>query len=118
MNRFSLVSCTALLLFAFHARAQVLPPVDLGIQNIPQETQVWCWAAVAQQLILRLRGPAATPPQCALAAVAFNIAPQYCCQIPTPCVTTGTLQQIQVLIAYFGGRWSTIAPPADPLIVY
>ena len=100
------------------ARAEVLPPVDIQIQNLPQETQVWCWAAVAQQIILRLNGPTATPPQCQLVATAFNLAPQYCCQAPTPCMTTGSLQQIQALIAYYGGHWSSIAPPTDPMTIY
>jgi hypothetical protein len=96
-----------------------LPPrVDLGIQNITQDTPVWCWAAVAQQIILALRGPAGTPGQCALVAVANGAAPQYCCQVPTPCMTTGGLQQIQGLILQFGGRFSSIAPPADPMTIY
>ena len=51
-------------------RAQVPPPVDLGIQNIPQETPLWCWAAVAQQIIFALRGPNGTPHQCGLVAIA------------------------------------------------
>lgn len=99
-------------------RAQVPPPVDLQIQNLPQETQLWCWAAVAQQIILRRNGPTRTPPQCGLVAAAFNLSPGYCCQSPTPCMTTGSLQQIQGLIAYFGGRWSSISPPASPMTIY
>ncbi len=109
---FSAVFCSA------QARAQTPPPVDLGIQNIPQETAVWCWAAVAQQIIYRINGPAGTPPQCGLVAVAYNQLPAFCCQFPTPCMTTGSLQQIQALIAHFGGRWSSIALPADPMTVY
>lgn len=99
-------------------RAQVPPPVDLGIQNIPQETPVWCWAAVAQQIIFALRGPNGTPPQCGLVAIASNAPPQYCCQMPTPCMRTGHLQEIQGLILHFGGRFSSIAPPADPMTIY
>lgn len=99
-------------------RAQVPPPVDLGIQNIAQETPVWCWVAVAQQIIFALRGATGTPPQCALVAIASNVPPQACCQIPTPCSRTGHLQEIQGLIFHFGGRVSAIAPPADPMIVY
>jgi hypothetical protein len=99
-------------------RAQVPPPVDLGIQNIPQETPVWCWAAVAQQIIFASRGPNGTPPQCGLVAIASNAPPQYCCQQPTPCMRTGHLQEIQGLILHFGGRLSSLAPPADPMTVY
>lgn len=98
--------------------AQVPPPVDLGIQNIPQDTSVWCWAAVAQQIILASSGPSGTPPQCGLVAIASNTPPQYCCQMPTPCMRTGYLQEIQRLILHFGGRFSSIAPPTDPMTVY
>ena len=99
-------------------RAQVPPSVDLGIQNIPQETPLWCWAAVAQQIIFALRGPNGTPPQCGLVAIASNVPPQYCCQMPTPCMRTGHLQEIQGLILHFGGHPSSIAPPTDPMTIY
>lgn len=39
-----------------------LPPVEIPIQNIPQETPLWCWAAVAQQIILASNWPQETPP--------------------------------------------------------
>ncbi len=100
------------------AQAQVPPPVDLGIQNIPQDTPVWCWAAVAQQIIYALRGPAGTPPQCALVAMASGVHPQQCCQMPANCMRTGQLHEIQNLILAFGGRYSSIAPPADPMTLY
>ncbi|MDX7857967.1 papain-like cysteine protease family protein [Aeromonas caviae] len=107
-----------LIALSFRAQAQPPAPVDLGIQNISQQTPVWCWAAVAQQIIYKINGPGGTPHQCQLVAAAFNMAPQYCCQVPTPCMTTGSLQQIQGLIAYFGGHWSTLALPANPMSVY
>lgn len=94
------------------------PPVDMGIQNIPQETPVWCWAAVAQQIVMRLNGPAGTPPQCGMVAIASNLPPAYCCQMPSPCLRTGQLYEIQALIAHFGGRFSSIAPPTDPMTLY
>jgi hypothetical protein len=100
------------------ARAQLPPPVDLGIQNIPQDTDVWCWAAVSQQIIMALRGPASTPPQCALVAVSSNVPPQACCANYALCRRTGALQEIQRLILQFGGHFSSIAPPADPITIY
>lgn len=108
----------SLLSNSLFVNAQVPPPIDLGIQNIPQQTEVWCWAAVAQQIIYHVNGSANTPSQCQLVAAAFNAAPQYCCQAPTPCMTAGSLQQIQALIAYFGGHWSSLSLPANPMTVY
>lgn len=53
--------------------------INLPIQNIMQETKVWCWAAVAQQIILSRQGPTKTPPQCALVAMANGAHPSVCC---------------------------------------
>lgn len=96
------------------------PPVNLSIQNIMQQTQVWCWAAVAQQIILSRQGPANTPPQCALVAMANGTHPSICCSgAGNPnCVKTGSLQQIQFLIGKFGGSYSSIQPPANPMVLY
>lgn len=101
------------------AKAQIPPPVNIQIQNIPQETGVWCWVAVAQQIILASRGPSNTPPQCALVATANGANPAVCCNGYNPaCVTTGSIPQIQNLIQYFGGRASNYAPPTDPMTLY
>ena len=105
-------------LFISPVRAQIPQPIDLGIQNIPQETPLWCWAAVAQQIIFALRGPNGAPPQCALVALTSNVSPQACCQMPTRCMRTGHLQEIQGLSLHFGGLFSAITPPADPVTVY
>jgi hypothetical protein len=102
------------------AGAQGLPPpVGISIMNIPQETEVWCWAAVAQQLVLKKAGPASTPPQCALVALGYGVHPNYCCAGPNPdCLRTGSFPQIQALIAHFGGSYSAIVPPATPMELY
>ena len=99
------------------ALGQVLLPVDLGVPNLTQQTQVWCWAAVAQQIIYWLQGD--SPPQCALVEAANGAPPEVCCVYQNPgCFTTGSLSQIQFLISYFGGSSSSLAPPADPMTVY
>lgn len=113
-----ILSCI-LLLSAGRAHAQVPPPVDIPIPNLMQETQVWCWAAVAQQIIHFVRGPAQTPARCALVAMANGAHPQFCCNQRNPaCVRTGSIQQISALIGQFGGRFAAYAPPADPMTVY
>lgn len=98
---------------------QYPPPVDIPIQNIPQQTQVWCWAAVARQIIMYSKGPANTPQQCALVAIANGAHPNICCSGYNPqCMVTGSLQQIQLLIGHFGGHFSSIAPPANWQALY
>jgi len=93
------------------------PPVDLGISNIPQHTSVWCWVAVAQQIIAAKNGPN-TPAQCAMAGAATGVPPDACCGGHPQCIRPGALQEIQQLLAYFGGSYSSLAPPADPMTLY
>lgn len=118
MRRFRSFVLVLLLQIPAAAMAQVPPPVDLPIPNIPQQTQVWCWAAVAQQIIHATVGPARTPDQCALVAMAYGAHPAMCCNGNPQCVVTGSLPQIQYLIGQFGGRYSSLAPPADPMTLY
>ena len=96
-----------------------LAPVDLPIENISQETNVWCWAAVSQQIIAASRGREQTPQQCALVATANGAPAETCCVQQNPqCVVTGSLQQIQGLIQHYGGRSSNYAEPTDPMTLY
>lgn len=114
--------CVALALtLGRSAAAQLPPPVDLGVRNIPQQTQVWCWVAVAEQIIhwLNRSNPGGPPHQCELVAVANGAHPGICCGQPNPaCFTTGHLWQIQGLITRYGGAVASIAPPADPMTLY
>lgn len=119
MNRRTLFSYGFIFLLVTVAEAQCPPPVDIPIQNIPQQTQVWCWAAVAQQIIAAAVGPQQTPSQCALVAIANGANPAVCCAGFNPaCMRTGSLQQVQFLIGQFGRHVSAIAPPADPMTLY
>jgi len=107
------------LFLAVLVNAQILPPVDIPVINIPQKTKAWCWVAVSQQIIMFSQGLQRTPPQCALVAIANNAPPEVCSSGYNPlCVRPGSIRQIQKLIAYFGGRYTTIAPPTDPLTIY
>lgn len=94
------------------------PPIDLPIQNISQQTTVWCWAAVAQQIIHYKHGPAKTMSQCQLVAIANNTNPNYCCFNYNNCAVTGDTNKIQQLLYYFGGSASSYAPPTDPMTLY
>jgi hypothetical protein len=103
------------------ARAQI-GPIDLGIPYMPQQTQVWCWLACAE-MIIRWKNGGSGPSQCEMASVA-NMAPSpMCCSPPNPmvmqaCVRTGSLQEIQGLIATFGHSASSITQPGSPYDLY
>ena len=120
----TLVIAISCLLFSYRMNDAHAQTVMLPIDNIPQETQVWCWAAVAQQIVYSLRGPVGTPPQCHMVAVANGATPAVCCNQfgrfngNPACLRTGSLQQIQWLIAYFGGQYSVLAPPAHPNVLF
>lgn len=99
------------------AQARALPaPVDLGIRNIMQDTDVWCWAAVAQQVIVKRKGR--SPPQCALVAMVHGRYPSFCCPHYERCAVAGSLRQIQTLIRNFGQRTTTLSPPTDAMSLY
>ncbi len=105
--------------FAAPAAAQMRalpPPVDLGIRNIMQDTDVWCWAAVAQQVIVKRKGK--SPPQCALVAMVHGRFPSFCCPHYERCAVAGSLRQIQTLIRNFGQRTTTLSPPTDAMSLY
>jgi hypothetical protein len=110
-----LLSVFLLALAGAPAAAQ-LPPVDLGIRNIMQDTDVWCWAAVAQQVIVKRKGR--SPPQCALVAMVHGRYPSYCCPHYERCAVAGSLRQIQILIRNFGQRTTTLSPPTDAMSLY
>lgn len=118
MRKPRLLVCFMLSLALAAAAIAQPQPVDLPISNIPQQTPVWCWAAVAQQIIAATVGPQRTPAQCALVAMAYGAHPAACCNGNPQCLVTGSLPQIQFLIAQFGGRFSSLAPPADPMVLY
>lgn len=109
------------LMFVFgSAAAQLPPPIDLGIINLPQNGPVWCWAAVARQIIAwKRQNLSAAPEQCALVAMANGAPPPVCCAGVNPaCNITGSIPQIQGLIANFGASYSSVAPPANPMVLY
>lgn len=86
--------------------------VDLGVQNIQQQGQAWCWAAAAQQIIVWRTGQ--FPQQCEMVAVANGANPSACCPYHPTCDVPGSMQQIQALLAFYGRSFTRIAPPANP----
>ena len=100
----------------YRTAAQPLPPVDLRIPNVPQKTRVWCWAAVAQQVIIRKRG--SSPPQCALVAMVHGRPPSACCPHYQKCAVPGRLSQIRKLIRNFGRSSSSLERPTDLMTLY
>ena len=99
--------------------SEPLTTVELPVANLSQQTPVWCWVTVAQQIIAASKGPQSTPQQCELVATADGVSADTCCAgYNQQCVHTGSLQQIQRLIQQYGGRTSSYAQPTDPLTLY
>lgn len=114
-----LLAIFALMFVLGPAAAQLPPPINLGIINLSQQGPVWCWAAVARQIIAwKHQSLPAAPEQCALVAMANGAPPAACCSGHPSCNITGSIPQIQGLIAAFGASYSSVAPPAHPMILY
>ncbi len=55
--------------FVGMSRQGAAQALDLQIPNLPQQTEVWCWAAVAEQII-RWRNLGGGYQQCELVSIA------------------------------------------------
>lgn len=90
------------------------PPIHHAVPFHPQQTQVWCWVAAAK-MVTEFYGRQAVPDQCAMLQIQYG-AP--CCQNPQLCSRAGHISEIQALIGRFGGRSSSVAPPANGFVLY
>ncbi|MGB0499070.1 MAG: C39 family peptidase [Rubricella sp.] len=91
-------------------------PIDLGIQNIPQQMSNWCWAAAAQQVIYWAQGSA--PSQCALVAQANGTPSAPVCSMPWNANVPGHMQQIRFLIGQHVGAFTSLVGPGSQTDVY
>jgi hypothetical protein len=49
----------------------------------------------------------------------YRLPRDYCCEAPERCMTTGSLQQIETLLGYYGHLSSSIkGPPPKPKVIY
>lgn len=91
-------------------------PIDLGIQNIPQDMSNWCWVAAAQQVIHWATG--SSPQQCQLVSLVANVNSQKTCMQPQPFNQPASFQPIVQLIQHYIGAHSSMNGPGSPLQVY
>lgn len=115
MKKWLIIGVVVLTAYSSIKGQNIPPPVDTYVQNLLQQDQMWCWAAVAQQIILWKTGNA--PQQCEMVAVAKGGNPIACCS-GAPCSVPGQFSDIQNLLAHYGAGYSNIAPPASPAILY
>ena len=106
-----LLAAVLLFLGMNQATAQQLPPpIDLGIVNIPQQTQVWCWVAVVEQIAhwKSQTSPNSSPHQCELVSAANGMPQPFCCSaaavnanpmLAQQCVRTGQDPEIMQLLS-------------------
>jgi len=99
------------------AHAQLPPPVVLPVPTVTQDTMVWCWLAVSE-MVIRYRNWGAGFRQCQMMEVGYRVPPGTCCGNPNLCARPGSIQEIQGVIASFGGRFSSLAPPTNYQVLY
>lgn len=90
------------------------PPIQHNVPFHSQQTMVWCWVAAAK-MVAEYYGRKPVPDQCAMLQLQYG-AP--CCQNPQLCSRGGYIAEIQALIGRFGGRYSTVSPPANGFALY
>ncbi|WP_062960895.1 papain-like cysteine protease family protein [Thalassospira xiamenensis] len=112
------------------ANAQQLPPpIDLGIVNIPQQTQVWCWVAVVEQIThwKSQTHPNTSPHQCQLVSVANGMSQPTCCNsalvmsnpmLADQCIRTGHDPEIMQLLSMVSNNVAGYGMPAHPMVLY
>lgn len=113
-----ILSCVSTVSAAEDEEAPLPPPVSLPIPSRLQQTQVWCWVAVTQQVLMYSQGQ--SPAQCELVATANSVPTSHCCASYNPsCVRTGSMEQIRLLLLAYGNRVSDVIPtPRDPYVLY
>lgn len=128
MKRF--LAAMLLFLGMDQANAQQLPPpIDLGIVNIPQQTQVWCWVAVVEQIAhwKSQTNPNSSPHQCELVSFANGMPQPLCCNaaavnanpmLAQQCIRTGQDQEIMQLLNMVSNSVASYALPAHPMALY
>lgn len=90
------------------------PPIHHAVPLHSQDTMAWCWVAAAK-MICEYHGRRPVPSQCEMLQMHYG-AP--CCESPWLCIRTGQITEIQELITRFGGKFTTITPPADGFALY
>jgi hypothetical protein len=78
----------------------------LNIPDIEQKSPVWCWAAVSKQIIHGLKD--ASPKQCKIVS---DILDKDCCEDDTGCQETGTIDDIQLILNRYTGRYTQTTGP-------
>ena len=89
------------------------PPVQHSVPLYRQNTLVWCWVASAKMIADYYQWK--TPNQCQMLKIQYN---SPCCANPALCARPGHIAEIQALIARFGGKYSSIVPPANGFVLY
>lgn len=98
-------------------------PVDLGLANIEQQTNYWCWASVTLQALSR-NFLAQNLTQCQIVNTANAAKGQGtgidCCRNPDDeaCSRLADLEEMLALIRHFGGRADLVALPETPEDIY
>lgn len=95
-------------------------PVELSVPHYVQETDVWCWAAVARMVIAYFRGEEGTPPQSRLVELILDLPEGHCARSPMPveCAQASYSFFVNMLMRVGGARHVRELASMDALGVY
>jgi hypothetical protein len=118
MHIIRIILVVILLTIGGHATAQqsVPPPIDIAVPHVTQDTDYWCWLAVAQMILTQRMNY--SDPQCTLIERWDNHPPGNCCGDLRQCQRYGiNLQEIQALLESEGVH-SRYGSPILPNALY
>jgi len=117
MKKLLMLAAACLCLWSVPGGAQLRPdPIELNIPNIEQERNTWCWAALAQQVLVS-RTYGSPPSQCELVTIS-NIKLGHseldCCQNQTDpvCDRFGDQRDSIGLVTQYGGQARQVPLPS------
>ena len=101
------------------AQAQeVPPPVMLDVPIVTQDTPAWCWLATSE-MVIRHENAGVSLRQCEMLEIGFGLPTGECCRDLASCTGFAYgMEEMQSIIAQFGGVLTALTPPLPPQVLY
>ena len=97
---------------------EVPPPALLDVPIVTQDTPAWCWLA-ASEMVIRHENTGISLRQCEMLEIGFALPVGECCRDLASCTGFAYgMEEMQSIIAQFGGVVTTLTPPLPPQVLY